>query len=62
MVEILVEETAKKNLGFPSYEEFKEKGIYRWEYDEPSIAFKEQIENPIDNPFPTSSGENRDIF
>ena len=25
--------------------------------DEPSIAFKEQIENPIDNPFPTSSPE-----
>ena len=53
----LVEETSKKNPGFPSYEEFKENAIYRWEYDEPSIAFKEQIENPIDNPFPTPSGK-----
>ncbi len=53
----LTEETAKKNPGFPSYEEFKEKGIYRWQYDEPSIAFKEQIENPEYNPFPTSSGK-----
>jgi anaerobic dimethyl sulfoxide reductase subunit A len=53
----IVYETAKKNPGFPSYEEFKEKGIYRWEYDEPSIAFKEQIENPENNPFPTPSGK-----
>ncbi|WP_459481611.1 DMSO/selenate family reductase complex A subunit [Clostridium saccharoperbutylacetonicum] len=53
----IVKETAKKNPGFPSYEEFKEKGIYRWEYDEPSIAFKEQIENPENNPFPTPSGK-----
>lgn len=53
----IVYETAKKNPGFPSYEEFKEKGIYRWEYDEPSIAFKEQIENLENNPFPTPSGK-----
>jgi anaerobic dimethyl sulfoxide reductase subunit A len=53
----IVKETAKKNPGFPSYEEFKEKGIYRWEYDEPSIAFKEQIDNPENNPFPTPSGK-----
>ncbi|MFT8350733.1 DMSO/selenate family reductase complex A subunit [Clostridium saccharoperbutylacetonicum] len=53
----IAHETAKKNPGFPSYEEFKEKGIYRWEYDEPSIAFKEQIEDIENNPFPTSSGK-----
>lgn len=53
----LVQETENKNPGFPSYEEFKEKGIYRWEYDEPSIAFKKQIEDPENNPFPTPSGK-----
>ncbi|MHC1681969.1 MAG: DMSO/selenate family reductase complex A subunit [Clostridiaceae bacterium] len=53
----LVEETAKANPGFPSFEQFKEKGIHRWEYDEPSIAFKDQIEDPINNPFPTPSGK-----
>ncbi|MBC2478236.1 molybdopterin dinucleotide binding domain-containing protein, partial [Clostridium beijerinckii] len=53
----ITHETAKKNPGFPSYEEFKEKGIYRWEYDEPSIAFKEQIEDIENNPFPTPSGK-----
>ncbi|HHX50072.1 MAG TPA: molybdopterin-dependent oxidoreductase, partial [Clostridia bacterium] len=42
---------------FPSYEEFKKKGIYRWTYDEPYIAFKEQIEDPENNPFPTPSGK-----
>lgn len=53
----LSEETRAKNPGFPSYEEFKEKGIYRWEYDEPCIAFKEQIEDLKNNPFPTPSGK-----
>jgi anaerobic dimethyl sulfoxide reductase subunit A len=53
----LVEETIKKNPGFPSYEEFKAKGIYRWQYSEPAIAFKKQIEDPKNNPFPTPSGK-----
>jgi anaerobic dimethyl sulfoxide reductase subunit A len=53
----LAEETAEKNPRFPSYQEFKDKGIYRWEYDEPSIAFQDQIEDPENNPFPTPSGK-----
>ncbi|WP_038675215.1 DMSO/selenate family reductase complex A subunit [Pelosinus sp. UFO1] len=53
----LVEETAKKNPGFPTYEEFKEKGVYHWQYPEPAIAFKKQIEDPKNNPFPTPSGK-----
>lgn len=53
----LVSETAEKNPGFPSYEEFKEKGVYHWQYDEPSIAFREQIEDPVNKPFPTPSGK-----
>lgn len=53
----LVEETAKKNPGFPSYEEFKGQGVYRWRHAEPAIAFKKQIEDPIKNPFSTPSGK-----
>lgn len=53
----LVEETAKRNPGFPTYEAFKEKGIYRWEYDAPCIAFQKQIEDPENHPFPTPSGK-----
>lgn len=53
----LAEETAKENPGFPSYEEFKERGIYRWKYDEPYIAFKKEIEDPDNNSFPTPSGK-----
>ncbi len=53
----IVEATAEKNPGFLSYEEFKEKGIYRWKHDELSIAFKKQIEDPENNPFPTPSGK-----
>lgn len=53
----LVEETAKKNPGFPTYEEFKEKGVYHWQHPESAIAFKKQIEDPKNNPFPTPSGK-----
>jgi len=53
----LVEETAKKSPDFPSYEQFKKQGIYRWQYPEPAIAFQRQIEDPKNNPFPTPSGK-----
>lgn len=56
-MQYLVEETSKKNPNFPSFEEFKKTGIYRWQYDEPSIAFQKQIEDPESNPFPTPSGK-----
>lgn len=53
----LVEETAKKNPGFPSYEDFKANGVYRWNHQEPAIAFKKQIEDLERNPFATPSGK-----
>lgn len=56
-IKYLVAKTADKNPGFPCYENFKKKGVYRWIYDEPCIAFKKQIEDPVNNPFSTPSGK-----
>ncbi|MFC2003162.1 molybdopterin-dependent oxidoreductase [Chloroflexota bacterium] len=40
----------------PDYEAFKEAGIYKLPLDEPHVAFKEQIDDPENNPFGTPSG------
>ncbi|MHA1915341.1 MAG: molybdopterin-dependent oxidoreductase [Promethearchaeota archaeon] len=40
-----------------SYEEMKRDGFYKVKVEEPFIAFKEQIEDPENNPFPTLSGK-----
>lgn len=53
----IVEGIQENHPEFPSYEEFKERGIYKWSYDEPKVAFKEQIEDPENNPFSTPSGK-----
>jgi anaerobic dimethyl sulfoxide reductase subunit A len=39
------------------YETFKKSAVYRINFPEPRVAFKEQIENPKNNPFPTPSGK-----
>ena len=41
----------------PDYDEFKKTGIYKVESSEPWVAFKNQIDAPDDNPFPTPSGK-----
>jgi anaerobic dimethyl sulfoxide reductase subunit A len=42
---------------FPDPEDFRKKGIYRVELEEPGVAFKKQIENPERYPFATPSGK-----
>lgn len=41
----------------PDYDDFMEKGIYRVPLSEPYVAFKEQIEDLDNHPFPTDSGK-----
>ena len=53
--ELLRKEIAVSEI--PDYEAFKKTGIYKFKYDEPYIAFKKQIEDPVNNPFDTPSGK-----
>lgn len=47
----------KKHPQFPDHETFKKQGIYKFNFKEPYIAFKKQIQDPENNPFPTPSGK-----
>jgi anaerobic dimethyl sulfoxide reductase subunit A len=47
----------KRNPEFPDLEALRKAGIYSLKYDQPKIAFREQVENPEKNPFPTQSGK-----
>ncbi len=40
-----------------SYNKMKRDGFYKVKVEEPFVAFKDQIENPEKNPFPTLSGK-----
>lgn len=48
---------AASHLQIPDYEAFKAKGVHWIERREPYVAFKKQIEDPDNNPFPTPSGK-----
>lgn len=50
-------EMAKSISAIPDYDEFKRNGIHRWQPARPVVAFEAQIENPVNNPFPTPSGK-----
>jgi anaerobic dimethyl sulfoxide reductase subunit A len=41
----------------PDFDKFKEKGIYKVPLPEPQVAFKKEIDDPEQNPFPTPSGK-----
>lgn len=53
----VVAETRKRHPDFPELEELKKRVLYRKTGKEPLIAFREQIEDFANNPFPTPSGK-----
>ena len=56
-LKLIVKGAKETYSDFPSYEDFKEEGIHRFTYDEPFVVFKDEIEDPENNPFPTPSGK-----
>jgi anaerobic dimethyl sulfoxide reductase subunit A len=43
--------------GITDYDQFREKGCHKIKLSEPYVAFKQQIEDPLNHPFPTPSGK-----
>lgn len=53
-----VEKTrAELDPTFPTFEEFRKKGVHHYKFDEPLVAFKDQIEDLANNRFETPSGK-----
>lgn len=52
-----VEVARQAHPDFPTFEEFRRKGIYKLKPERPFIAFEAQIKDPENNPFNTPSGK-----
>jgi len=52
-----VEAARRAHPDFPSFEEFRRRGIYKFKPEKPFIAFEAQIKDPENHPFPTPSGK-----
>jgi anaerobic dimethyl sulfoxide reductase subunit A len=51
------EKTPDLSAHIKDYDRFRKEGIHRVRLAEPIVAFREQIEDPEKNPFPTPSGK-----
>lgn len=56
-VKAIYEETRKNEPELPPFDEFTKRGVYKYKPRDSYIAFKEQIEDFDNNPFPTPSGK-----
>jgi anaerobic dimethyl sulfoxide reductase subunit A len=56
-LKMFVENNPEYRQHIKNYDKFREDGIHRVELDEPIVAFKAQIEDIKNNPFPTPSGK-----
>lgn len=56
-IRYLLEETKKTYPETPTYDDLQKDMFYGWKYSQPRIAFKDQIEDPKNNPFETPSGK-----
>ena len=57
LLRMLVEGNPEYQKHIKDYDKFREDGIHRVTLPEPIVAFKKQIEDPVNNPFPTPSGK-----
>ncbi|MFC2032790.1 molybdopterin-dependent oxidoreductase [Chloroflexota bacterium] len=48
---------AQSTGDIPDFDQFKKNGVVKVSVDEPFVAFRQQIEDPANNPFPTLSGK-----
>lgn len=55
--EELLKQIVAGSSDIPDYDTLKRNAIHRVKLSEPRVAFKEQIEDPQNNPFPTPSGK-----
>ena len=46
-----------KGTGIPDYDAFKREAVHRIPLAKPYVAFKNEIEQPLEHPFPTPSGK-----
>ena len=53
----IVDKFRERDGDFPSYEDFSARGIYKQANDGTFVAFKEQVEDFANHPFPTPSGK-----
>lgn len=52
-----LQEMAAKTTHLPPHETFKRQGVHRIDLAHPQVAFRRQIEDPQNHPFPTPSGK-----
>jgi len=56
-LKILFENNPEYTTHIDDYDAFRKKGIHRVDLPEPIVAFRDQIADPENNPFPTPSGK-----
>lgn len=56
-LKILVDQNPEYRKYIKDYAKFREEGIHRVKLDQPIVAFRKQIEDIENNPFPTPSGK-----
>ncbi len=53
---VFVEKNPETGAEIPDFDTFRREAVHRVKLPEPIVAFREQIEDPENNPFPTPSG------